>query len=139
MKKELPKTLARRLQFLRESNNLTIENLAKKSRVKAAVINDIEEGRESFLSVTTRQNLSTALKVPASVLKEVEKIPQKAVVDQNLIDNIKYNILSGQLENNKCPKCNSNLSCKIITLYDLEDQAVQVPKARCQQCPFQIK
>lgn len=139
MKNQLPKTLARRLQHLREANNLTREGLSKKSRVKISIINDIEEGKDTFLSVTTRQNLSGALKIPASTLKEVEKAPPKTAIRPEIIDNIKYNILSGILNENKCPKCNNDLICKVIILYDLEDKPVKMPKARCNTCPFQIK
>ena len=139
MKDQLPKTLATRLQYLREANNLTREGLSNKSRVNISIINDIEEGKDTFLSVTTRQNLSNALKISARVLKEVEKTPPKTIISSDIIDNIKYNILSGSLNSNKCPKCNNNLICKIVILYDLEDKPVKVPKARCNKCPFQIK
>lgn len=140
MKKDLPNTLAGRVQYLRELNNLSKEQLATSSNLQLSIINDIEEGRDIFLSVTVRQKLSKALRVSLNTIKEVEKkVSNIEYTDQDVIDNIKFNILSGKLEGHNCPKCNNPLICKTVTLRDLEDNPVIHPKARCKKCPFQIK
>lgn len=139
MNEKLPDTLAGRVQHLREKNNLTIEKLANISNLKPSEIIDIEEGKDIFLSAGIRQKLSKALKVPARILKEVEKEQTRVEVDPQIIENIKIDILTGKLENNRCPKCGSLLICKIVTMYDLEDRPVRHPKARCEKCPFQVK
>ena len=139
MKDNLPDSLSRRIQHLRELNNLSVEELADASNLDVSVITDIEEGKDIFLSVTTRQKLSKALKVPSMVLKEVEKPLEVSSVDTEAIELIKYNILQGKLDNQICPKCGNTLICKIVTLLDLDNIPVKHPKAKCTKCPFQIK
>ena len=39
----------------------------------------------------------------------------------------------------KCPVCGEILITRIAKLYDLEDNLMLHPKARCPKCPFQIK
>jgi transcriptional regulator with XRE-family HTH domain len=139
MKEKLPDTLSRRVQYLRESLNFSKERLAELSNIELATINDIEEGIDNFLSAGLRQKLSRALRVHAIVLKEVEKLPKKSEIPEEIILNIKGNILSGNLDNNFCPVCKKLLKCKIVVMRDLEDNQIRHPKARCEKCPFQIK
>lgn len=139
MKETLPKTLALRVQYFREKWNLSKEALASLSNVELALIDNIEEGIETFLSTTIRQRLSKTLKIPASTLKEVEKHPQKPQIPLEKLEYLKENILAGNIKNNKCPACGNILICKIITMYDLEDNPVEHAKARCSKCPFQLK
>jgi transcriptional regulator with XRE-family HTH domain len=139
MKKKLPNTLAERVQYLREKSNLSVEKLAERSNLEPLVIHEIEEGRETFLSTSVRQRISKELKVSAKVLKEVEFQPEQKEVPEATIKTIQNSIIAGNLENNYCPKCHNKLHCKIVTMYDLEDNPVKHPKARCTKCPFQIK
>lgn len=139
MEKDLPKTLSNRVQFFREKINLSRKKLAEISNIELSTINNIEEGTDTFLSTTIRQRLSKALKIPSYILKEVENKPIDDKIPTETIDAIKENILAGNLENNTCPKCHDLLVCRIVTLYDLEDNPVEHPKARCKKCPFQIK
>ena len=37
-----------------------------------------------------------------------------------------------------CPICGSKLITRIAKLYDLEDNLILHPKARCSKCPFQL-
>ena len=58
-----------------------------------------------------------------------------------LLEDLKALILEN--ENNKgfvllCPVCGSKLITRIAKLYDLEDNLMLHPKARCTKCPFQI-
>ena len=55
------------------------------------------------------------------------------------IEQIKLNILNNKLEGNLCPLCNSELTCRIAQMYDLEDNLQLHPKAHCTKCPFQIR
>ena len=52
---------------------------------------------------------------------------------------IKNQILSNDVEDLECPVCGSKLITRIAKMYDLEDNLILVPKARCEKCPFQIK
>ena len=37
-----------------------------------------------------------------------------------------------------CPNCGAKLITRIAKLYDLEDNLILHPKARCTKCPFQL-
>lgn len=139
MKETLPKTLAQRVQYFREKYNLSKEALASLSNVDLPLINNIEEGIETFLSTTIRQRLAKTLKISAGALKEVEKHPPKPEISLEKLVYLKENILAGNIKDNKCPVCNNPLICKLLTMYDLEDNPVKLPKARCSKCPFQLK
>jgi len=138
-KEQLPKTLALRVQYFRDKYNISKESLASLSNVDLTLINNIEEGIETFLSTTIRQRLAKTLKISANTLKEVEKHPPKTEIPLEKIQDLKENILAGKLEDNYCPVCNNLLICKLLTMYDLEDNPVKHPKARCSKCPFQLK
>lgn len=139
MKIDLPDTLAARIQFLRDKYYLSKDELASLSNIDISTISNLEDGTEIFISSAQRQRLAKVLKVPAYVLKEVEKQPENKTVPKSWIDSLKDNILDGNLENNYCPSCNSLLKCYITTFIDLEDNPVEHPKATCTKCPFQMK
>lgn len=139
MKLDLPDTLAERIQYLRDKCYLSREQLASLSNIDIATISNLEEGTEIFISSAQRQRLAKVLKIPAYVLKEVEKQPENKTVSNTWIESLRNNILDGNLENNRCPSCNSLLNCYITTFIDLEDNPVEHPKATCTKCPFQMK
>lgn len=139
MKQELPKTLSARIQFLREKINFSKEKLSEISNLQLSIINDIEEGKELFLSITTRQKLAKALRVSSNTIKEVEKQLEPITINQELLTSIKEHILNEAPSNILCPKCGNKLISKIVIMYDLDNSPVKHPKARCEKCPFQIK
>ncbi len=136
MQKE--KSLAQFIQEKREQLGMSAIGLAKKSYVQIDVIEKIEAGQELFLPTTIRQNLAKALKCSINEIKELEINFDINYADKNSIDNIKNKILSGE-KNLLCPKCNSPLITRIAKMYDLEDNLMLHPKARCSKCVFQIK
>ena len=132
------KTLARFVQERREQVGLSVTGLAKKSNVSAEIIEEIESGKELFLPVTVRQNLAKGLKCLPEDIKKYEKDFSTDFVPLSVIDSLKELILNGA-GGLKCPKCGADLITKVERMYDLEDNLVLVPKARCTKCPYQIK
>ena len=59
-------------------------------------------------------------------------------VDEGIIEDLKQKILQGH-KDLSCPKCHSPLITRIAKMYDLEDNLMLHPKARCSKCVFQIK
>jgi predicted RNA-binding Zn-ribbon protein involved in translation (DUF1610 family) len=58
-----------------------------------------------------------------------------------MMDSIKEAILLNSQNPNfiiNCPLCGEKLITRIAKLYDLEDNLVLRPKARCSKCPFQL-
>jgi len=136
------KTLAQLISETREDVGYTQKGLAKRANLDVSVIEDVEAGRELFLPATVRQKLAIALKLNPKALKALEKYPEEKIEDFEISDKteeLKLRILEGQLQGNVCPACGSELICRIAVMYDLEDQPVRHPKARCSKCPFQIK
>ena len=134
------KSLAQFVSDLRENIGLSQTGLAKKSSLPVNVIEDIESGKELFLSSTYRQKLAKGLKLNPSEIKVYEKsVPLVFEVDQDCLSQIKEKILDGDTEGLICPICSSPLSTRIARLYDLEDNLVLAPKANCIKCPFQVK
>lgn len=131
-------TLAQFVQRKREDLGLTPFGLSKKCNVPAVVIEEIEAGRELFLSVTVRQNLAKGLKCSAEELKVLEKDFEFEEVPIEVMDVLKQRILNGETELS-CPKCKSPLRVKIEQMYDLEDNLVYAPRGYCTKCVFQIK
>ncbi len=131
-------TLAQFVQRKREALGLTPFGLSKKCNVPAIIIEEIEAGRELFLSVTIRQNLAKGLRCMADELKALEKDFEFEEVPMEVMDVIKQRILNGETEL-FCPKCKSPLKVKIEQMYDLEDNLVYVPRGYCTKCVFQIK
>jgi transcriptional regulator with XRE-family HTH domain len=138
MKKELPETLSGRVQYLREKLNISREKLAELTNLPIEAVDNIEEGSDLFLSSGIRQRLAKSLRVNSHVIKEVEKHPERHILTHEMINNLKELILEGDVDIIRCPRCNSVLNCKIVTLYDMEDNPVDHPKAKCEKCPFQI-
>lgn len=133
-------SLAQFVSDLREKVGLSQSGLAKKSNLPLSVIEDIESGKELFLSSTFRQKLAKGLKLNPGEIKPYEKtIGSMFDKDDELINIIKQSILSGDTEELSCPICKSRLDTRIARLYDLEDNLVLHPKAKCTKCPFQIK
>lgn len=132
------KTLAQFVQQTREELRLNAKGLAKKCNLDLTLIERIESGEELFLPTTIRQNLAKGLKCSLDELKELEKDFDSNFIANNVILNLKENILAGE-KDLICPRCNSILITKIEKMYDLEDNLVFHPKARCSKCVFQIK
>lgn len=132
------KTLAEFIQTTREKVGYSIYGLADRASVPIETLEDIESGRELFLSVTTRQKLARALKCSPSEIKKYEREFQFEVVDDERIEDIKMRILRRET-NLKCPMCGEPLITRIARMHDLEDNPVLQPKAHCVKCIFQIK
>lgn len=134
------KSLAQFVSELREKIGLSQTGLAKKSALPLKTIEDIESGQELFLASTIRQKLANALKIKPAELKRYEKHPDLSLMpDTEATVFIKTQILANDVADLQCPVCGSKLITRIAKMYDLEDNLVLVPKARCTTCPFQIK
>lgn len=122
----------------REKLGLSQNGLAKKCNLSLSEIEDIESGIELFIPTTTRQKLAKGLRVNLSEIKKYEVKEKFELVPQNVIDDLKEDILNGQ-KDLKCPLCGEILITRIVELYDLEDNLNYHPKGKCPKCPFQIK
>jgi len=134
-------TLAKFVFETREKLGYTKKRLAERAGLELSLIDNIEEGQELFLSSTVRQKLAKALKIDGKKIKALEK---EIKIGENLplaeyIEEVKLRILTGVLTGNVCPKCKSELKCRIAVMYDLEDNQIKHPKANCPKCPFQIR
>ncbi|MDD3435690.1 MAG: hypothetical protein PHC64_00905 [Candidatus Gastranaerophilales bacterium] len=132
------KSLAQFIQQKREDLGLLASGLAKKCHIELALIEKIEAGQELFLSTTIRQNLAKGLKCSPNEIKELEKDFENKFVEEEIIEDLKQKILAGE-QDLICPKCHSPLIIRIEKMYDLEDNLMLHPKARCSKCVFQIK
>lgn len=132
------KSLAQFVQQLRDHLGLSASGLAKKCNLELALIERIEAGEELFLPTTIRQNLAKGLKCSLDQIKELEKDFENKFVDSSIIEELKRKILNNE-NNLTCPKCHSPLITRIAKMYDLEDNLMLHPKARCSKCVFQIK
>ena len=135
------KSLAQFVFEHREKIGLSISGLSKKTAIPIEQLEDIESGKDLFLSVTLRQKLAKGLKVAPSELKEYERIMIDAYdrINDDYIQSIKKAILEGNIENLFCPICKSKLQTKVVKLLDLENNIALHPKAQCTKCSFQIK
>ena len=131
------KTLARYIQKKREELDITQKGLAILSNIPLEIIEEIEDGKALFMSVTTRQALAKALKCEPDEIKKLEKEINISVVSDEVIEGLKQLILNGA-GGLKCPKCGADLETRIAKMYDLEDNLILHPKAHCTKCPFQI-
>lgn len=131
-------SLAEFIQQKRENAGLSITGLANKTSIKLEILEDIEAGKELFLSVTQRQQLARVLKISPKELKEYERSYEFQEISDDVIDNIKTQILNHKT-NLRCPMCGEPLVTRIAKMYDLEDNLVLQPKAHCVKCVFQIK
>ncbi len=133
----MKKTLAQFVQQQRDNLGLSPKGLAIKSGLDLSLIEDIEAGKELFLSVTVRQNLAKGLKCHPEEIRILEKDFRNDFVSLQIIESIKELILNGA-GGLRCPKCDAPLITKIKKMYDLEDNLVLHPKAHCSKCVFQI-
>lgn len=132
------KSLAEFISEKREKAGMSVTGLAKRSGINIETIEDIESGKELFLSVTIRQKLARALKLQPAEIKSYEKTITDISVKPETVDDIKEMILEGETDL-YCPVCGAKLVVRIAKMYDLEDNLVLHPKAHCSQCTFQIK
>ena len=132
------KTLAQFVQQTRDTLGLNPKGLAKKCNLDLTLIERIEAGEELFLPTTVRQSLAKGLKCSLDEIKELEKEFDNNFISDDVIASLKEQILTGEKEL-VCPRCRSILITKVEKMYDLEDNLVLHPKARCSKCVFQIK
>ena len=133
----MKKTLAQFVQQKRDDLGLSQMGLAMKSGLELPLIEDIEAGKELFLSVTVRQNLAKGLKCHPEEIRRLEKDFRNDFVSLQVIESLKELILNGA-GGLRCPKCDAPLITKLEKMYDLEDNLVLHPKAHCSKCVFQI-
>ena len=131
-------SLAEFIQKRREKAGLSITGLANRTNIKLEILEDIESGKELFLSVTQRQQLARILKCSPQELKIREKEYRFEVIEDEVLENLKRRILNRETDL-KCPICGEPLITRIAKMYDLEDNLVLQPKAHCVKCIFQIK
>lgn len=139
----LPKTLASRVSFLRNSRRIHLEELSVHARVSLKLIEDIEAGIETWLPTAIRQRIARVLKVDPKILEEVEvknhygeNLPKEPPLE--LAERIQEDILSG-VKNIKCPLCENTLKIWIQEGFDLNDRPVKIAKAHCTVCIFQLR
>lgn len=131
------KTLAKFIHEKREELGFTVKGLALAANIDKNEIEEIEEGKTLFLSVTIRQALAKVLKCEPEEIKALEKDITDNIISPEIIESIKELILNGA-SGLKCPKCGAPPQTRIAKMYDLEDNLVLHPKAHCTKCPFQI-
>lgn len=122
----------------RENAGLSASGLANKANIKLEIIEDIESGKELFLSVTQRQQIARILKISPKELKEYERSYEFEEISDDVIENIKAQILNRKTGLH-CPMCGEPLVTRIAKMHDIEDNLVLQPKAHCTKCVFQIK
>lgn len=132
------KSLAEFIQQKREEAGYSVSGLAKKINMKIETLEDIEAGKELFLSVTQRQQLARVFKCSPNEIKKYERSYEFEMVSEDDIEEIKTKILKRET-NLKCPICGEPLVTRIAKMYDLEDNLILQPKAHCVKCIFQIK
>lgn len=130
-------SLAQFVSETREKLGLSQTGLAQKSNLPLEMIESIESGQELFLPTTIRQKLAKGLKMNTRDVKVFEKTYENQSFDE-IVAILKADILEGE-KDLKCPQCGEELICRVEKMYDLEDNLILHPKARCSKCPFQIK
>ena len=131
-------SLAEFIQTKRENAGLSVIGLSQRASIPVEVLEDIESGKELFLSVSQRQKLARVLKCSPSEIKQYEREYQFGVIDDEVIEGLKTKILNGET-NLRCPLCGEPLITRIARMYDIEDNLVLELKAHCVKCVFQIK
>ena len=135
-------TLAQLISTKREELGYSQKGLSDKANIDLPIIENIESGQELFLSPSVRQKIALALKLSPQEIKFFEKQPQINEKDFEIVDKaeeLKIKILNEDLKGHKCPVCGAELVCRVAIMYDLEDNLIRHPKARCSKCPFLIK
>jgi len=130
-------TLAQFIQKKRDDLGLSAKGLAMRANLDLPQIEDIEAGKELFLSVTVRQALAKVLRCSPDEIKKLEKDFDNKTVSDEVLESLKELILNGA-GGLKCPLCSAPLVTRIQKLYDLEDNLTQQAKAHCTKCSFQI-
>lgn len=134
-------SLAQFVADRREKLDLSQAELANNCGLEEEQIQSIEKGYESFLPTTIRQKLAKGLRVENKEIKKYEKSADFSLAKKDKMDEIRELILLNSTNPNfeiKCPICGEKLVTRIAKLYDLEDNLVLRPKARCSKCPFQL-
>ena len=131
-------SLAQFVSQTREKLGLSQTGLSNKSSLPLKLIEDIEAGQELFLPTTVRQKLAKGLKLNTGDIKLFEKQFEDNTPTEEIIEMLKISILDNE-NSLKCPQCGEDLICHVEKMYDLEDNLIRHPKARCSKCPFQIK
>lgn len=131
-------SLAEFIQTTREKAGYSIYGLADRANIAIEVLEEIESGKELFLSVTQRQKLARALKCSPDEIKKYERSYEFRMVSDETIDDLKSKILKRET-NLRCPMCGEPLVTRVARMHDLEDNLVLQPKAHCVKCIFQIK
>ncbi len=131
------RTLAKFIHEKREELGYTVKGLSIAANIPLNEIEEIEEGKTLFLSVTVRQALAKALKCEPDEIKSLEKDVTDNIISPEVIESLKELIINGA-GGLKCPRCGAPLQTRIAKMYDLEDNLVLHPKAHCTKCPFQI-
>lgn len=125
----------------REELDLTQEELAKRCALSLNQVQSIEQGLDLFLPTTIRQKLGKGLRVDNKEIKQYEVKEDFDLAKKSTKEIIKEQILLNAANPNfsiNCPICGEKLITRIAKLYDLEDNLVLHPKARCSKCPFQL-
>lgn len=139
--KKLDMSLAQFVTLKREKLGLSQESLATSSGLTLEQIQSIEQGLDLFLPSTIRQKLAKGLKIDNKEIKLYEIKTDFTLGKKNNMDSIREMILLNSQNPNfviECPVCGEKLITRIAKLYDLEDNLVLRPKARCSKCPFQL-
>lgn len=139
--KKLDMSLGQFVVRKREELELTQEELAFKSSLTIEQIQSIEQGLELFLPSTIRQKLAKGLKIDNKEIKQYEIKIDYTLGKSSSMDSIREAILLNSQNPNfviNCPVCGEKLITRIAKLYDLEDNLILRPKARCSKCPFQL-
>lgn len=139
--KKLDMSLGQFVAHKREELELSQEDLAYKSSLTLDEIQSIEQGLELFLPSTIRQKLAKGLKIENKEIKQYEVKIDYTLGKNSSMDAIREAILLNSQNPNfiiNCPVCGEKLITRIAKLYDLEDNLVLRPKARCSKCPFQL-
>jgi len=145
----LPDTLAQRILYLREAQDLTQRQLAAKAIVQLSLIEDLEAGLELFLAPSVRLKIARALRVKPDVIEEVEKKinplqphveeADATTSEEQMIWRSKALLKEIQMNPNKdyhCPYCNSALIIREFERRDLDDTLLKAYKIQCSQCLF---
>jgi len=134
-------SLASFVIYTREKLGLSQEELAKNSSLTLDEIRQIEQGLDLFLPTTVRQKLAKGLRVDNREIKQYEAKEDFSLAKKNIMEEIRELILLNSSNPEFqifCPVCGEKLITRIAKLYDLEDNLVLRPKAKCSKCPFQL-
>ena len=134
------KSLAEFIQKHREKAGLSITGLANKTNIKPEILDDIESGKELFLSVTQRQQIARVLKISPKELKEYERSYEFQEIPDDVINNIKIQnedykycmcILMEDDSLDSSNKLNTTLTGISLNLKSLEDNLEIIPQNIC--------